>query len=63
MVSWSVTYLKNGYEITVTLYGGDLVKVLAEGKALLEKMRQNGVAPVRTRPIPPRPHPGEGKCN
>lgn len=56
IVSWSATYLKDGYEITITLTSDDLAEVMAEGKALLREMQKSGIQPVRTRPIPPRPH-------
>lgn len=57
---WSVSYLADGYEVTITFSGEDLALVMAEGKKLLGKMRKKGLVPVRSRPPFPRPHRTQG---
>lgn len=56
-VNWTVRYLSpEGYEITLTLSGDDLKKVMVEGKALIKKMREGGLVPLRTGPRLLKPH-------
>ena len=56
-VNWAVRYVSaEGYEVTITLSGDDLKKVMVEGKALIQKMRENGMVPLRTAPRFPPHH-------
>jgi hypothetical protein len=57
-VMWQTVYLdkQHGYQCTLALEGTDVNEVLSEGKRILAQMQRQGVVPVRSRPVPPKPY-------
>jgi len=57
LVTWQTSYFnEHGFECILALEGTDTSEVLSEARRILAQMQRQRITPVRSRPIPPRPH-------